>query len=106
MERIFKVGDVCRIREWDDMAAEFGLNWGDICCQFCFTREMKYLCGKIFTIKEIIDDIYYRSVEGIELAADHFFYSISADMLQHIVSPELNDEDMEFDRSLSELLGY
>lgn len=60
---IFKVGDRVRIRQWDDMAAEFGVdNDNDfedvIRCdnQPSFVEGMKNLCGRTATIKHISDD--------------------------------------------------
>lgn len=48
----FKVGDKVRIRQWDDMAKEFGVNYGFINVGTnIFTYAMKYLCGKIAIIK-------------------------------------------------------
>ena len=44
----FKVGDKVRIRQWDDMENEFGLDDdGDIkTCPNCFVKLMSCLCGK------------------------------------------------------------
>ena len=54
---LFKVGDKVRIRQWDDMATEFGLGSLDsINCKCCFTNGMKPLCGEIATISEIYGD--------------------------------------------------
>lgn len=50
----FKVGDKVRIRQWDDMVEEFGLDGnGDIKCMCYFIREMKNFCHKTATITEI-----------------------------------------------------
>lgn len=52
----FHVGDVVRIRDWDDMVAEFGTvrNGTAIGCpHFLFIDEMKFLCGRILTISDI-----------------------------------------------------
>lgn len=50
----FKVGDKVRIRQWDDMVEEFGLDGnGDIKCMCYFIREMKNFCHKTATIAEI-----------------------------------------------------
>lgn len=39
---MFQVGDVVRVRSWDDMKDEFGLDvYGDINCRFRFTRAMQ-----------------------------------------------------------------
>lgn len=46
-ESKFKVGELVRIRQWDDMAKEFGINsWGCIESRFLFTAAMRPLCGK------------------------------------------------------------
>lgn len=42
----FKVGDIVRIRQWDDMELEFGTDrWGHIRCNQYFTEQMKPVCG-------------------------------------------------------------
>lgn len=87
------IGDVLRIREWDDMAAEFGVEWRleyqVINCRFAFTDDMKPLCGKKFTVRGInkdnwTDRMCYLSEERAEdRASDLFLYwKISADMLE------------------------
>lgn len=48
----FKVGELVRIRQWDDMEKEFGLTMlGSIRCRCCFADGMKPLCGKYAEIK-------------------------------------------------------
>lgn len=43
---MFQRGDHVRVREWDDMAAEFGYSYnGSIRCKHGFTKAMQYLCG-------------------------------------------------------------
>lgn len=50
----FKAGDKVRIRPWEDMEKEFGLDEsGDIKCKYTFTLEMKKYCGTEFTLKEV-----------------------------------------------------
>lgn len=52
----YKVGDKVRIRQWDDMEKEFGLDeTGDIKCLCFFIESMKHLCGRTATIKDIRD---------------------------------------------------
>ena len=58
MDRDFKVGDRVRIRSWDDMVKEYGLDWeGDIPtpCYF-FIDKMRILCGVEATITKIDDE--------------------------------------------------
>lgn len=47
----FKVGDLVRVREWDDMAKEFGVNlFGNIECRPTFVDNMKCYCGGVYKI--------------------------------------------------------
>lgn len=83
----FKVGDKVRIRSWDSMEKEFGLNWrGDINCPVLFIKGMKEYCGTIQTITAISQrhSAYYigntnyyfdrRAVEPVkqETKGEHF----------------------------------
>lgn len=53
----FKVGELVRIRQWDDMAKEFGTTAsGSVDCHYYFALDMKPLCGKYAEIREIRDD--------------------------------------------------
>lgn len=56
----FKVGDLVRVREWDDMKKEFGSD-GDfkINCHCLFVYTMKDTCGDVCTIKDITDSGNY-----------------------------------------------
>ena len=57
MARKFEVGQKVKIRQWDDMEKEFGLNLiGSINCYRSFVETMKNFCGRIATIKEILSD--------------------------------------------------
>lgn len=50
----FSPGDRVRIRQWDDMAQEFGLtSYGSIQCRYTFARSMKSLCGAEAVISSI-----------------------------------------------------
>ena len=44
----YKVGDIVRIRDWEDMGEEFGYKGfhGDIAAKYTFTRPMRKFCGK------------------------------------------------------------
>ena len=53
----FKVGELVRIRQWDDMAKEFGTDsFGSVVCNYHFTKGMKPFCGKYAEITKIRDD--------------------------------------------------
>ena len=51
----YNIGDKVTIRQWDDMASEFGLNvFGDIKVpKACFTEPMRKYCGKTLTIVHV-----------------------------------------------------
>ena len=42
----FKKGDIVRIRSWEDMENEFGVeDYGAIMCKFHFIPQMRKYCG-------------------------------------------------------------
>lgn len=80
MKHEFKAGDRVRIRQWDDMEKEFGLNeLNDIDCICCFTEEMKDFCGKVGTIK---DSSYSGKVKFFESYLNESPWDFSTDMLE------------------------
>lgn len=87
------VGDILRVREWQDMESEFGLDGrGGIKCPLAFVPEMKYLCGKVFTIANIdIDSV--QSAERYECSP---YWENSAGCKWHI-SPEMLEPISEYD---------
>lgn len=54
----YKIGDKVKVRQWDDMAAEFGLDDEDIDMKYYFLQEMKDFCGRVVTIQSVAGDIY------------------------------------------------
>lgn len=62
----YKVGDWVRIRQWDDMEAEYGLDeYGNILVPLVFTDTMREYCGrwgKITCVYECSYDIDFLSV--------------------------------------------
>lgn len=80
--REFKVGDAVRIRQWDDMEKEFGVNWrGTIHCDGAFVVEMKNLCGRKCTIKDIIDNTVKLDFED---RTGDIHWKYTKDMIEHI----------------------
>lgn len=68
----YQVGDILRVRHWDDMVAEFGESRnGRIRCEasVAFTDRMIYLCGKEVTIQSVVSR---TSVSGEKFDAYHF----------------------------------
>lgn len=103
--RDIHVGDVLRIRRWEDMEAEFGLgDDGEINCSFKFTKNMLPVCGQKFTVMKRDSRERFWSEEGVEKInlptwRDH--WNISADMLEpwceeEIVEPVSEDSLFDF----------
>lgn len=105
-ERNFNVGDVCRVRQWDDMFEEFGGNDSYIDCDFAFVDSMKYMCGRLFTIASIEKHelgLLCRSVEGIEGTGTSWY--VGTDMLELVVSNSDSVFEAENMDALLECLG-
>ena len=75
----FKIGDKVKIRQWDDMEKEFGLDtFGSINVRFHFPEGMRKYCGKVMTITDIWGDNY--TLEGARS------WSFSEDMFEPTTS--------------------
>lgn len=60
-DRNFKVGDRVVVRDWDDMAKEYGVSkWGDIPKDSQFTNSMKHLCGRTATVTCVEKGFSYK----------------------------------------------
>ena len=67
----FKVGDKVKVRSWESMAAEFGLDGEDIDNpDYCFVRDMKQYCGKCVTISRCHNDYYDIEEDGRQWSWD------------------------------------
>ena len=80
----FKVGELVRIRQWDDMEKEFGLTMlGSIRCRCCFADGMKPLCGKYAEIKDLLlDGIVHLRFFNCDDSVENWNYSI--DMIEKV----------------------
>lgn len=92
MKREFQVGDVCRIREWEDMEAEFGVGEQSINTDIAFLDDMRCLCGSLFTVSRVEKHIgytRYRSCEKVEEYDQYrgLSYIITGDMLELFEAP-------------------
>lgn len=57
VEPKFKVGELVRIRQWDDMEKEFGTTvYDSVDCCYQFTHSMEPLCGKCAEIVGLDED--------------------------------------------------
>ena len=80
----FKIGELVRIRQWDDMEKEFGLTMlGSIKCRCCFADGMKPLCGKYAEIKDLrVDGIVFLRFFNCDDSVENWNYSI--DMIEKV----------------------
>ena len=71
----FKAGDKVRVREWDDMAEEFGVTKnGDINTPIVtFAQSMKRLCKKVVTIKCVYDNYYIMQENNYDWTDDMLY---------------------------------
>ena len=61
-----------RIKEWDTLAEEFGIDEdGDIDCLYSFTTDMKECCGKIIEVNE--DNLLEPDIINIFVYEGWFF---------------------------------
>lgn len=88
MAATFAVGDRVRIRDWDDMASEFGMDEDSkIPCKYIFTQAMRVFCGQEYTILTTWNNpdgtqrLYFKDA-GSEAGA----FVWSSDMCEHILS--------------------
>ena len=82
-----KIGDVVKIRQWDDMVSEFGINTlGNIPIPHKitdFTSNMKRYCGEVFTVKNMYRGVGYVTgyrFKGRSGINRHF---VTSEMLEH-----------------------
>lgn len=83
-----QVGDSVRIRSWEDMKSEFGVDeYGNIPCRFSFTEYMKDMCGDEFTITKIYGGKYSGHEKGSVM--------LSIDMLEPIPDEEIDGTEID-----------
>ena len=78
----FRVGDKVKIKSWEEMEKEFGLDRsGNIDCNAHFTNSMKKYCGATATISAInSDEIVVLTSNSSNL--DFSFWTFSTDMIK------------------------
>lgn len=82
-----QIGELVKIRDWDDMVDEFGISGGDIPCEDSFVADMRQFCGLEFTIT----NIFHHDVEGHGTN-----FNVSFDMIE----PVENCEEVELEDEL------
>lgn len=78
-----KKGDCLRVLTLDELLAKFGTDEnGNVATPIPFEPRMNFMCGRTFTVSEIIKDawgFYYRSEEDVESGK----YKVRADVLSN-----------------------
>lgn len=84
------IGDQVRIRQWDDMAEEFGLSRRDgypshihVSSLTSFVREMRDLCGKTATVVGVDGDRVQLLFSAETRARYRTRWTYTAGMLEH-----------------------
>ena len=81
----FKVGELVRIRQWDDMEKEFGTDgYGSVACNLYFTESMKPLCGKYAEIvsldeNNVVVELKFFNCDGLNTS-----WGYSKDMIEKV----------------------
>lgn len=88
----YKIGDKVRVRQWDDMVKEFGVDkFGDISTKTgYFTRQMKEFCGCVYEIDAVLKKGYWLKDRG------GYLWYFTDDMLEDVVSPSLEASSLFF----------
>lgn len=98
----YKVGDKVRVRQWDDMAKESGLNdCGDI--NNGFTQSMEHFCGRIYEIYKVYNYYYILKDESIvfdwcftdEMLEDINLLSYTTDKNCEHITTKKEDKEMK-----------
>ncbi len=78
VDRLYPIGSTIRIRSWESMAEQFGIDeCGNIPCKYVFLEDMKHLCGQQYTI------VGFTAFE--EVLVDRYLgYTLSIDMIEPV----------------------
>ena len=71
----YKVGDTVTIRQWDDMAKEFGVKYTSITTPDSFVSEMRRYCGRRATVVWCDYDSKESAYDGYGLKLEEDKYS-------------------------------
>lgn len=81
----FKVGELVRIRQWDDMEKEFGLDAdGDIKTCVSFVTSMKHLCGKYAEIVSLDENDAEVKLKFFNCCGLDTSWGYSTDMIEKV----------------------
>ena len=89
----FKVGDRVRIKSWEQMEKEFGMEFDWIACKCGFNSEMRHLCGRTATISEIND--YKVKLTDWSDDTGGLYWTISTDMIELVDTSKFTKSDLQ-----------
>lgn len=89
----FKVGDRVRIKSWEQMEKEFGMEFGWIACKCRFNSEMRHLCGRTATISAIND--YKVKLTDWSDDTGGLYWTISTDMIELVNTSKFTKADLQ-----------
>ena len=89
----FKVGDRVRIKSWEQMEKEFGMEFDWIACKCGFNSEMRHLCGRTATISEIND--YKVKLTDWSDDTGGLYWTISTDMIKLVDTSKFTKSDLQ-----------
>ena len=90
----YKIGDKVRVRQWDDMVEEFGIDEAgriDTTTGCCFTEEMKKFCGGVYEICSMLGKNYLLK-DGEKTI---YYYFIDS-MLEDVNSLSYTPDQLKF----------
>lgn len=89
----FKVGDRVRIKSWEQMEKEFGVEFSWVDCKCGFNSEMRHLCGRTATISEIND--YKVKLTDWSDDTGGLYWTISTDMIELVDTSKFTKSDLQ-----------
>ena len=89
----FKVGDRVRIKTWEQMEKEFGVEFSWIACKCRFNSEMRHLCGRTATISDIND--YKVKLTDWSDDTGGLYWTISTDMIELVDTSKFTKSDLQ-----------
>lgn len=82
-----RIGDLVRIRQWDDMMSEFK----DPDSTIYFTKEMKFLCGMEFEVMSIFRGL---RPDEVYVSGHNIWYPITNFMIEPVDGSNVDNREM------------
>lgn len=100
----YKIGDKVRVRQWNDMVKEFGVDeYGniDIKTGWYFLPLMKEFCGGVYEISSVWKTTY-RLKDGNKFSHWHFVEEMLEDVIPTEPSKEIKKEDKKMKKQMTQ----